>query len=443
MNATEMFPEVPVVFPEHSVEAPAPHLCHEMPEQFSVQVAESIPAVEALRHIWNQWSHHLDTDLDYYMHKLRNDSTILRPYVITGFQDGVPQTMLVGQVRKRRVSSVVSFVNIPGPNVKALEVINGGRMGRQSAAIDRLLVRELSSALRNADVDLLCFQRLPLQSNLFRELQQVPGLSMKGRVPHVFCYSVVPVTAPPGKRVRALSGKNRREARRKTRILQRAFPGETRFQCFSDASELEAGLHDASAVDITAWQHDVYGPLNTPCTRENLTFCAQQGWLRIYVMYVGDSPVAFLIGQHYHQTFYCQHAGYRPDFARYSVGSLLTSWALESLAAAGVADVDLGEGGQEHNRRLGCELRRDGTVHLYSSTLRGLCANVFFAATQAIRAGGSSVRECLNRAGGAWARLLPARSKAQRATAQRFARPKPLFFRRIRKTLGLVWKVVE
>ena len=416
MNTDEMSLEASIVFPKHSVEAPSnPYLCQETAKRLSVHVAESLPGVEVLRPIWSKWAHTLDTDLDYYLQNLKRDSTILRPYVVTVCQAGIPQAMLVGQIRRHRVSSVVSLAKIPGPKVKALEVINGGRIGKQSVGIDKLLVRQLSNALRNAEVDLVCFQRLPLQSQLFRELQQVPDLLMKERVAHVFCYSVVHLTAPPGKRVRALSGKNRREVRRKTRILERAFPGRARFQCSSGPSELEAGLRDVTSVDVTTWQHHIYGSLDTPDARENLAFCAERGWLRIYVMYIEDSPVAFLIGQHYRQTFYCQHAGYRPDFARYSVGSLLTAWALESLAAAGIEHVDLGEGGQEHNRRLGCDFRQAGTVHLYSPTLRGLCVSAFFAAAKAMRAGGRNIREglCLDRPGRPRTGFLTALWRAQ------------------------------
>ena len=92
---------------------------------------------------------------------------------------------------------------------------------------------------------------------------------------------------------------------------------------------------------------------------------------------------------------------------------------MESLAAAGVANVDLREGVHEHNRRLGCEFRRDGTVHLYSSTLRGLCAKLFFAATQAVHAGGRYTREelQLNRASRAWSGFLLARSKTLRTAS--------------------------
>ena len=393
----ETFSDISLVLPNYSGEVTSrSHPSEEAAEQLSVEVADSLPAVAALRPIWTKWTHNLNTDLDYYLDNLNSDSTILNPYVITVSQGGIPQAMLVGQIRKRRVSTVVSSVNIHGPKAKVLEVITGGRIGRQSAAIDKRLAMQLRNALREDGIDLVCFQRLPLQSELFRELQNMSSLLVKRRVPHVFCYSVVPLTAPEGKRARALSGKNRREVRRKTRILERAFPGKMRFRCFSGPVELEAGLRDATAVRLTTWQHHLVGCApDTWQGRDNLAFCARKGWLRIYVMYVDDSPVAFLIGQRYQQTFYCQHAGYRFDFARYSVGSLLTAWAFESLAAAGVEQADLGEGGQEHNRRLGCRVYEEGTVHLYSPALRGQCVNVFFAAAQAVRAGGRGIRKML------------------------------------------------
>ena len=417
MNPTETFSDGSLVFPNHSVEALSnSYPSEEAAEQLSVQVADSLPAVEALRPIWTEWTHNLNTNLDYYLDNLKRDPTILHPYVITASERGVPQAMLVGHVRKCRVSTVVSSVNIRGPKAKVLEVIAGGRMGLQSTAIDKVFVLQLRNALRSDGIDQLCFQRLPMESDLLRELRHMPGFLMKERVPHVVRYLVAPLAPASGKRAPALSGKNRREAQRKPRILQRAFPGRARFQCFSGIGELEDGLRDATAVRVTTWQHDLDGRvLNTPNARAKFVFCAQQGWLRIYVMYVDGSPVAFLIGQHYQQKFYCQHAGYRPDFARYSVGSLLTAWAFESLAAAGVEQVDLGEGGQEHNRRLGGRVCEEGMVHVYAPSLRGLCVNLFFAGAQIARtAGRRTLTELrLNRPSRAWSQFLISRWKAR------------------------------
>src|SRR5450755_2101236 len=112
MNITETFPEASLDFPQHLVGAPSDsHLREEAVEPFWAQVADNLPAVEALRSIWMKWTHTPNTDLDYYLHNLNRDSTIVRPYVITVWQDDIPQAMLVGQVRKQKVSSVVSFVN--------------------------------------------------------------------------------------------------------------------------------------------------------------------------------------------------------------------------------------------------------------------------------------------------------------------------------------------
>ena len=418
MHRTHDFQEQFEVLPEQPAQtlpvSPPPD--QQASRSFSLEVATTLQAVEDLRPIWTGFSHNLETDLDYYLHNVANDSTILHPYVVTIYQGSSARAILVGQVKKQRISTVVSFVKLRGPEVKVLEIVSGGRLGEQSVAIDRLLALQICAATRNADLDLLCFRRLPLQSELFRMVQEVPGFLMKERVPHVFHYSFISLASSPGKPAHALSGKNRRETRRKTRILERGFPGKALFQCFSQPEELAAGLREAASVDVTTWQHYLgCGLVDAQRTNDNLEFCASRGWLRIYVMYIEKMPVAFLIGQHYNQTFYCQHAGYHPDFGRFSVGSLLTAWVLENLAKAGVEQVDLGEGGQEHNRRLGCRIYEEGTVHVYSPTLRGLYLNMFFAATHIIRTIGrkSITKLRLNNLSKACLRFLMGRWKVE------------------------------
>ena len=356
--------------------------------------------------------HGLDTDIDYYLHNLRRDSTILRPHVITIWQDGIAQAMLVGQIRRQKISTYVSFVRLRGPTSTVLEVINGGRMGRESSAIDKRLAFELLKATNGGGVDLVCLQRLPVHTNLFREVRQLPGLLGREGVPHVSNYSVLPLTASEGKHP-IFGGKSRREVRRKTRILERAFPGRVRLECYSRPSELDVGIRDAVSVAAKTWQYYLgWCGLNAQ-TRDSFEFFAKRGWLRIYVLYVNDFPCAFLIGQLYNKAFYCQHAGYHPDFVRFSVGSLLTAWALEDLAASGAEQVDLGAGLQEHHRRLGCPMRQEATVHVYSLTWRGVWLNMLFAATTVVRAAGRHALSGLGLNGGRkiWRQFLVARMR--------------------------------
>jgi hypothetical protein len=120
---------------------------------YSVQIFTTIEAVEVLRPTWRKWTHSLDTDMDYFLHDMVHDPESLRPYVITVSNEGIPQAMLVGKIKRRRLASMVSLVNISGPRAKVLEIKKGGRMGQPSPAIDKLLALELLKAAKSGEVD--------------------------------------------------------------------------------------------------------------------------------------------------------------------------------------------------------------------------------------------------------------------------------------------------
>jgi hypothetical protein len=279
--------------------------------------------------------------------------------------------------------------------------------------------------MKRGVADSICFERLPLKSALFHEIQQLPGLLVRERVQHLFCYSVLFLTAQERKLDRFFPGKIIREIRRRTRVAERTFPGQVSLKCFSKPGELDSGMCDAMQVAVTTWQYHL-GPrlIDTPKMRETYRFFAEQGWLRIYVLYIKGAPCAFLTGQLYNDTFHCQFAGYDPYYTQFSVGSLLTARAFEELAAAGVRRVDLGEGGQEHNRHLGCQMAEEGTVHVYSPTLRGVWLNLFFGTAHVVRAGGRHTRSALRlgQLGRIWRRYLLSKQQSSQSSSTPGAR---------------------
>jgi CelD/BcsL family acetyltransferase involved in cellulose biosynthesis len=304
--------------------------------------------------------------------------------------------MLVGHIKTQLASAIVSFVKVSGPEVRVLEIMHGGLMGHTSAALDKLLASELLKIVESGAVDSLCFQRLPLRSGLLREIRRLPGLRGKLRIPHRFSYSVLPLPGPNGKTEQLFPGKTRREFRRKARILERTFPGQVSLRTFSLPEELNDGLRDAMSVAVSTWQRYLdLGLSDTAQTREALRFFAGMGWLRIFILYIHGVPCAFLGGQLYNNTFYSQFAGYHLDYARFSVGSVLIGRVFREIAASGVRDVDLGEGGQEHNRRLGCPMLAEATVHVYAPTPRGKLLKLFFGSLHVVRRGGRRTQSSL------------------------------------------------
>ena len=367
-------------------------------DKYSVKVSTTVRAMESLRPAWRNWAHSPSTDFDYYLYRLAHDSKSVRPYIITVYKNGTPAGMLIGQIRTQRATAVVSSINISGPRMRVLEIEKGGRMGMPSQTVDMLLAQELLKTVRGGGVDSICFERMPLQSGLFREMHRLAGPLIDQRVPHVFRYSELSLAFSSGTNQPSIfSPKLRHEIRRKSRNLERAHPGQIDFKCYSRPEEVDTALRDSLSVAATAWQCQLsQGLSDSPLTRATLRYLAERGWLRVFVLYVRDIPRAFLVGQVYDRTFACQYTGFDPSFASFSVGSILTARAFEQLAASGVRSVDLGEGGEEHNRRLGCEEQEEGTVHVYSPTFRGLLLNLFFGSLQAVRIGGRGMRRTLH-----------------------------------------------
>jgi hypothetical protein len=365
------------------------------PGNYTLTAATTITEVEALRPIWKKWMLSPESDIDYYLHRLSLDKAVLRPHILTVWSGGVARAMLIGRIRGCKTATVVSFVTIPGPAARVLEIKHGGRIGQPSAEIDKLLARELLDTARSGQIDSICFERLPLQASLYREIKYIARFFVKERVPHTFCYSVLKLH-DKDKLGRIFKGKIGREIRRKERILDREFHNQVSLKCFSEPEELDVGLSDTMRIAVTTWQYYLgTGLINDGGIRETFQFLAKHGWLRIFVLYVADMPSAFLVGQLYNDSFYCQYAGYDPKYTRFSVGSLLSARSFNHLAAIGVQRIDLGEGGQEHNRRWGCETLEEGTVHVYSPTFRGICLNLFVGTAQIVRNGGRRTQSAL------------------------------------------------
>lgn len=120
MHRTHDFQEQFEVLPEQPAQTlpVSPRPDQQASRSFSLEVATTLQAVEDLRPIWKGFSHNLETDLDYYLHNVASDSMILHPYVVTVYQGSSARAILVGQVKKQRISTWSHSSSFEGPKSK-------------------------------------------------------------------------------------------------------------------------------------------------------------------------------------------------------------------------------------------------------------------------------------------------------------------------------------
>ncbi len=91
---------------------------------------------------------------------------------------------------------------------------------------------------------------------------------------------------------------------------------------------------------------------------------AAAGWLRAYVVRIGDNPVAFGLGYREGETYYGHHVGYDPEVSKLQPGIYLHTEAMADLLANGVCRFDFLAGDSLYKQRMSNKSREERHFYL-------------------------------------------------------------------------------
>ena len=103
---------------------------------------------------------------------------------------------------------------------------------------------------------------------------------------------------------------------------------------------------------------------NSPEQVIELHTAASGGWLRAYVLWIDDTPVAFNIGYHHGHTFYGHHMGYDPQFSKLQPGIFLLAEIVSELLSKNIYRLDFLSGDSLFKRRLSNTSRKERHYYL-------------------------------------------------------------------------------
>jgi len=171
-----------------------------------------------------------------------------------------------------------------------------------------------------------------------------------------------------------LGSRSRQSVQYSERKLAKDMDGKVRAVCFESVDAVERFLADGSAVSRNTYQWNLLGLglRDTPELRGQLKMAAERGWLRSYILYCREQPVAFMLGYQYAGCYYYTDVGYEPGYADWSVGSVLQLKVIQDLYARdgrpGIFDFSTGYG--SHKARFANFSRREANVLLLPRSLK-------------------------------------------------------------------------
>ena len=170
-----------------------------------------------------------------------------------------------------------------------------------------------------------------------------------------------------------LGTRSRKSIQYSRNLLKRECEGNVTAKCFNAVETVEEFVDDATGISKKTYQWQLLGLglRNKENLKDSFRFMAERGWLRCYILYCKNAPVAFMVGYQYANRFFYIDVGYDPDWAKFSVGSVLQLEVMEDLYRRDNAPAlfDFSTGYGPHKSRFGKESREEVNMLLLPTTL--------------------------------------------------------------------------
>jgi len=356
-------------------------LTHPLPEAsvFTVCVLATAQEVEGVRSIWTAWRKNPEADIDYFLLMLRLRPEIVRPHVLVVYEKGEPVTIVAGRIEDSPLEITSGNRLFWRSKVRRLALFHAGFMGRTDACATEFVTRHLVRSIRELGVDLMLWDGVEQESPLRRFLRTTPNPLCRDYLARGSEHWIMHLPASLEELLQKRMNKKRRYwARRIIRTVEKDFSGAVRHAHFCTAESVEALWKDVQAVARQSYQWALgVGFRDTEEQRGRLEIAARKGWLRAWVLYLGDRPAAFWLCTLHGDSLCLDYTGFDPAFRKYEVGTVALFQIFDEMCKAGVKHVDLGGGSYVYKQKFGNHQFDEASILTFAPTFRGVTLNLF------------------------------------------------------------------
>ncbi len=360
-----------------------------------VTTVRSLDEVETLRSTWNELQGtSLTTDIDYYRTIARLHHEVVRPHVLLVERDGVPVTLVVGHLHEGPVPHRVGPWAAYEPTLRSVNVVYRGIVGDHSPEVLDVVLRTFRRALDEREADAVLLRYLDPRDAIHEAARAaLPGRRREHFLPRRPHWSAT-IGSSLEETLGNRSAKTRENVRRISRRLTQELGDRLRVEVFHQTADAPRTFADIDAIASRTYQHRSGSIFRDSELERGLALTGfEKGWYRAYVLYDGDSPIAFWTGFAYGGTFGWRGVtGYDPAYRRFSPGIYLLTRLLDDLSRdTSVATFDIGGGDVEYKRYFGDHRWEEVDIRLLGPGVRALAVNMIGSSVHTLHYGLRSV----------------------------------------------------
>lgn len=331
--------------------------------------------LQGIAHYWHRWQNHPNNEYDLFQEVIKSRPEIVCPYVVLVRHNGEPAALLLGRMELIPLPARIGYLRLGRRPCRVLTILHEGLLGNPDADVVGLMLNAIGSSLRRQGVSVLWLHGIRDNSLLHRQLsaRKCPGLRP------VFCppsiHRTMKVPSKPGAFLSSMRSKHRTWIKKKSSDLDSCHPGLVLWRTLKAGDDLLDFCDQMEKVAEHSYQRGLgAGFINNEEHRRRYARLAAQGCLRIWLLQIGDKPIAYWAGTLFDKTYHSEVTSYDSQFREYEVGTLTFVRMVDDLASEAVERLDFGLGDAAYKQRFGDEAWNEQSVFVPAKSLRGALA---------------------------------------------------------------------
>src|SRR5581483_3879282 len=300
----------------------------------AVVIARSAEEFERLRARWPRigWQRE-EAELDYLLLRARTQPGVIAPFaLVVAREAGV-----AGRIEERTLPARLGDRTLVAPKARVLRIVEGGVVGVSAVKALRPVLPE---------VDAVAFPPLPVGSDLARAARELGGLMRRQPLAPASPRRRLVLPATFEEFLASRTRKVRDGVRHDSARLEEAFGGARHVWKLHRPEDLEQLVGALEHVAGKTYQRALGAAFaDTLGERALARLGLERGWIRAYVLYCGQEPIAYWHCSTYRGTLHLLRTGFDPSYSRHRPGIYLLIRVLEdAIADPSLTVVDFGAG---------------------------------------------------------------------------------------------------
>ena len=355
-------------------------------DDWSTEIAHTVEEIEAIRPIWEAMQAaesypSINADIDRCLSVLEALGSNCRPLVLLLKQNGYPRAMVVGRLQRHAIPIRLGYMTLLRPKLQCLSVVYGGVLGQPDEHVSLRLLRKLMSLLRRENIDCIYFNHLRVQSAIYKQVHRIPSLFCRNHLPTVERHWRMSIPKNLETLLASRSKNTRKDLRRTLNRVTKSFPERLKLRVYDRPEQAETAFRDMAYINRNSYHLALADGVVMECQqRLILEAAARQGWMRLYILYIDNQPVAYEYILKCHRVCYAEATAYHPAWQRWNIGTFIILKAVENLCSeTEVSSIDFGFGDARYKKSLCDESWLEGeATYLFAPRIYPLLVNSIY-----------------------------------------------------------------